>query len=444
MDKNKNNARADKKGVAPTAPTLPAPHSNAESDGSAHEYGWYMAGQGLFFLAGGIGFVLNNWLIVFYLREPPEIAGPAQMLMTLPQLLFVLFGGLSADRAELRSHLIRLQSLMVVPMLGLVLVILTGHLNWQSIVGLTFVGGTIGAFIQPARDSLLTRVTSRLTDRSIQQSIMTANMLQFGTQIFGIILVRFVAIIGPVPLILMQAGIYASGVLTTTRLSAYPPIRRSDGRGFAHQLHEIWDGLKESFSSPEIRPVMMWVLASGFITMGVYMIVLPFIVRDIYQGDAPEVTTMHACFFVGVTISSFFLSKWAHFRHQGRALLLSQMFTVVVMFTIHLNPPEFLFFFVIFCWGLSGAIGMSMTRSIVQQAAPATHRARILSVLLLFNFGGAPIGALLSGILVKALGPLDAVLVAATCSFLLVTTFTLFSGLWTMQTSYSRTTPQSD
>ena len=37
------------------------------------EYRWYMAGQGLFFFAGGIGFVLTPWLIAFHLKATPEV-----------------------------------------------------------------------------------------------------------------------------------------------------------------------------------------------------------------------------------------------------------------------------------------------------------------------------------------------------------------------------------
>lgn len=33
------------------------------------EYRWYMGGQAMFFASGGIGFVLGQWLIAFYLRK---------------------------------------------------------------------------------------------------------------------------------------------------------------------------------------------------------------------------------------------------------------------------------------------------------------------------------------------------------------------------------------
>ena len=73
---------------------------------------------------------------------------------------------------------------------------------------------------------------------------------------------------------------------------------------------------------------------------------------------------------------------------------------------------------------------MTMSRAIVQEAAPDTHRARIMSVYSLGMMGGMPIGSLLLCWCVGQFGARDAVLVpvfgmAVTASVLLLT-----SGLW--------------
>ena len=55
---------------------------------------------------------------------------------------------------------------------------------------------------------------------------------------------------------------------------------------------------------------------------------------------------------------------------------------------------EFIWFLVaIFAWGMCGTIPMSMSRSIIQSAAPADYRARVLAVYSLANLGGMPLGA---------------------------------------------------
>lgn len=435
--------------------TAPPPHGSPGPGDVAHttnaiaqnrqntpieEYRWYMGGQAMFFASGGIGFVLGQWLIAFYLREPPEVMGLAMMVMSLPQLLFILFGGLAADRMELRSHLLRMQALMMVPMMAVAVIIMMGHLTVVTLVAVNFVGAIFAAFVQPARDSLLSRVTTNLEHISIQQAITTANMLQFGAQILGILMVMAVAIVGPVSLIFVQSFLYLMGIYATTRLSVSPaPTRETNDDHWIKSLFsEVMEGLKISFTSPEIRPVMLWVLSSGFIVMGTFMIYLPLIVRDVFHGDALELTIMMTCFFTGVTICSRLLSRFGSFRHQGRALLIAQTSSACIMLVISQNHIVWIFFTLVFCWGLSAAVSMSMTRSIIQQAAPESHRARILSVFLLCMFGGSPVGSLIGGYLARNYGPLGAMLISMIASLSMILAFTLFSSLWSLKSQPPR------
>lgn len=396
------------------------------------QYRWYMSGQALYFFAGGIGFVLNQWLITFFLNETPEVVGIAQMIVSLPQLIFVLFGGMAADRLELRGHLVRLQFISAIPLLLLAIVIWTGQLSTWNVVSISVAGGIISAFAQPARDSLLTRVTRKLQDRSIQQTITIANMLQFGAQIFGIVLVSLVTTIGPIPLIMIQVSAALGAGLVTRRLDPSPA--EHDGEASLNGLlHDIWDGLFEAFTSPQIRPVMIWLGAFGFISMGIYLVVLPLMVRDIYHGGALEFSLIHVCFFGGVTIASYPLSKFGHFKYQGRMLFLAQAGTSSVIFVLSTNPGLFLFFSSIFGWGVAAALSMAMTRSIVQQNAPDTHRARILSVYQLVMFGGSPIGSFLAGYFVEGFGAVQVLFIAWIVTTLFLLGFVLFSNLWRMQ-----------
>lgn len=394
------------------------------------EYRWYMAGQGLFFFAGGIGFVLTTWLIAFYLEATPEVLARAQTMMSLPQLFFILLGGMIADKVELRAHLIRLHTLLLIPLILLVLTISADQLTVPLIVGISIISGVLFSFVQPARDSLLTRVTLSLGDRSIQQTITIANMMQFGSQIVGILLAGTAAMIGPIPLILTQLGISAAGTYAVTRLGRSPAPERQTQTGRLSGLRDIYEGLREAVRSNQIRPIMLWLGCTGFITMGIYLVVLPLVVRDIYGGNALEFSLVQACFFIGVTVSSYWLSKFGHFKHQGRMLLLAQFGSASLVVSMAFESSIIFVYGALLGWGLIAAISMSMTRSIVQQAAPDTHRARILSVYQLVMFGGAPIGSILAGFSVAHFGVLKTMLYAGSITISVTILFALFSGLW--------------
>ena len=80
-------------------------------------------------------------------------------------------------------------------------------------------------------------------------------------------------------------------------------------------------------------------------------------------------------------------------------------------------------------WGLSASVFMNAGRTLAQNAAPATHRGRVLSVYALGFMGSAPIGALLSGFLAGAVGPLATCALCAATMTVLATAAALRSGV---------------
>ena len=70
--------------------------------------------------------------------------------------------------------------------------------------------------------------------------------------------------------------------------------------------------------------------------------------------------------------------------------------------------PIDVFYLLIFLWGAGGGITMSMSRSIVQESAPPSHRARVMSVYSLGMMGGMPMGSLAMGYVIGVFGPLNA------------------------------------
>jgi len=74
--------------------------------------------------------------------------------------------------------------------------------------------------------------------------------------------------------------------------------------------------------------------------------------------------------------------------------------------------PFWGYLLILFLWGISGGVGLSMGRTIMQEEAPESHRARVMSVFSLANLGGMPIGAVLLGYCASGLGPLNSLFVA--------------------------------
>jgi MFS-type transporter involved in bile tolerance (Atg22 family) len=72
---------------------------------------------------------------------------------------------------------------------------------------------------------------------------------------------------------------------------------------------------------------------------------------------------------------------------------------------------------------------MSMSRTMIQQAAPEAYRSRVLAIFSLANMGGMPLGAVLLGTLSVRLGGEFALWIAALSMVFVLLTFRLIRAL---------------
>jgi MFS family permease len=114
---------------------------------------------------------------------------------------------------------------------------------------------------------------------------------------------------------------------------------------------------------------------------------------------------------LGTCTTIFFLMRRGGLERPGRALIIGSSISLCILSLLALELPIWAFYAVVYLWGLCGGISMTMSRSIVQEASPETHRARVLSVYSLGMMGGMPIGSVLLGWCVGVFGARLAVLV---------------------------------
>src|SRR5882724_4724970 len=132
-----------------------------------HPFHWYLGGHAAWFTSFGIQMILFPWLVAVVLNEPAQRVGIAQMAVMAPAILFMLYGGAVADRADCRRLLLRYQFLATLPPLALLGVIAAGALSYRALLFYGFAMGTLTAFVVPARDTLLSRVVRHGRERAI-------------------------------------------------------------------------------------------------------------------------------------------------------------------------------------------------------------------------------------------------------------------------------------
>lgn len=387
---------------------------------------WYLASTACYLMPGGIQGVLFPWLVAVYLHESPERVGLAQMASQLPMLLLILWGGLIGDRVDQRRLLIFLQLGMMGPPLIMASLIGTGHVSYELLIGWAVVGGCFGAFAQPTRDALLNRVAGA----EIQKVVTLSIGVQFGIQILGFGLGSTADRVGAPALLVTMAVFMLAASLATSRIPRLTPLPQAPRR---HPLREIGEGLAIAWRSEVIRPTIIFTFAIGIFFAGTYMVILPLMVRDLYGGSAGGIAAVFAANMLGTCTTIVWLIRRGGVARPGRAMLVNGVISCVILSLLHLQLAEWLFYLVVYAWGLGGGISMTMSRAIVQEAAPETHRARLMSVYSLGMMGGMPIGSLLLGWCVGQFGSRDAVLLPVAGMAVVVVLLLSTSGLWQVQ-----------
>ena len=364
---------------------------------------YYMGGQGFWFMLTGIQMVLIPAIGLFVLGVDPRGLGLAQAASMTPPILLMLVGGVTSERNDARLVLACAQFLAIAPPLILAFYLWWDVLSFGPYILSIVLMGTLSAFVIPARDTLLTRVA----DGDIQKTVTMAMMLQFIGMLSGIALVGFSVYIGFVPLVILQCALALICGFLALGLPRRTPAPVAEG---SSRLKEIAEGFRIVWEMKDILSVILVMAAIGIFYIGTFIVLLPLITYHMYGGNAGDLSTVQTLFWMGTILVTFLISRAKRIVYRGRFLSVAVFTGVGVLLVISYGIPFWALCGAVFVWGLGAGVSMSLTRMIVQEGAPESHRARVLSIYSLSFMGAAPIGAYTMGELAQNLPLYDVIL----------------------------------
>ena len=390
----------------------------------------YLASLAAHFCAGGMMGVVFPWIIVHELQEEQAWVGVAQSIASLPMMFLVLFGGAAADGRDLRAYLARLQLGAAVLVIVLATIVASHAISFAAVTACMFLLSIFSAFIMPARDSLLSHVVppSLALPRAVAMSVAAT----FGGQLVGTAAGAAASTVGPVPLLCLQATLLAFAGMLSSRLKVDNPdaMLASEPAPFARWLHVTGEAFAVVWQHERLRTIILYLVLGAPLFNGWFMVGIPLIVRDVYQGSSAGLSLIYTTFLLGLTLSSFAFSRLPPVERPGRLMMLLSLNNFFVFAVVHFAVPFAAFATLMFWWGVTSGVSMAVTRGMIQVAAPHTYRARVLSMLQFANVAGGPPGSLLYGFLAQWAGIENAVLVVPIVVSFLWLGFRFFSRLW--------------
>ncbi len=386
--------------------SFPPPASKEPpAPGPRGAYGWFVGGVAAWFLATGIHQVILSWLLVGELGVGAQGVGTVQMLGTLPILCFLLIAGATADRRDRRRLLMALHVFAAALSTTLAICVGAGWLSMGLLIAYVIGWGTVQAFTQPTRDALI----SDLASQNLLRGVAGMTLTQFFAMAIGARLAGLGEWFGNPALIGLQAALLLGGLIPLARL----PQMRSAAlhKSEPLSLAELRAGFGEVARTPGLLWVTLLVAANGLFFNGPFLVLCPVIIREVYDGSLRDLSLVMMALPLGTIAGSAVVILRGRMRRKGRVFLAALLTVACCLLALYSRPPLFVFVGLIFLWGVGHSLFYNTSRTLFQEAAPSSHRARVLAVHPLAFMGMSPISTMAAGFLGDRLGLLE------TCGF---------------------------
>jgi MFS family permease len=371
--------------------------------------------------------VVFAWLVTIILNETPDKVGLAQMAYLVPGTIFILIGGSIADQFGGRKIALIAQCAAASMAAGLAVSMALTSFTYDKFLVFAVCMGCSQAILTPARDGLLPLVA----DGQIQRRVVQASMIQFGIQMIGFVLASMADTVGAVMMLAVQSIVLSVGAVAYFYLEV-PLVKsaRTQARMLNQLRASIIEGFRSVIASPGMRMVVLQNCAMGIFFMGSYIVTVPLLIREVYNGSSTELSLINAANSLGLFLTIVVLLRVGDIKRQGRALLIAQGFGALVLSLAAIQVSFITLMGILFVWGMCGGMAMTMARTIMQEQSDEHQRGRMMGFYAFSFMGSGPIGALLSGYLVAWFGPSTSLAIASLCMFVVVVLVGTQSNLW--------------
>ncbi len=390
----------------------------------------YLGGQAMSEIGDQVWYVALSWTAVRL--GSPATAGVLMTLASLPRIALMLFGGVIADRFDIRRVMIASDGLRTAITLLAAAIALTGP-GLALLVALTLVFGTVDGIFMPAAGAMQPRLLApeQYTSGAAASNMLARLALSLGAPLGGVMVA-----VGGLPLALaVDAVTFAISVATLATVAPRPVVVTGDGaaddrdlaRPPARPLVTGEGAADDRDPTPPARPLASAYLADfvagarflvhepalGPLTVIGFIASLGFVgpmnigIAELadHRGWGPTgIGLLLTGFGAGAAASAVALLRWRICRHAGiwtAVLCAASGATIVALgFAPTLTA------------GLAAAVALGLVSApfavtstvLAQQRTPDDLRGRVSSFNLLSAYGTVPIAIAGTGLGIAAIG----------------------------------------
>ena len=367
----------------------------------------------LWFL-GQLVSVAGSWMqttaqgfLIYELTQSPAFLGYVGFAAGVPSWVFMLYGGVIADRISRRTIILAAQTAMMVLAFVLAGLVATGLVQPWMVVVLALLNGVANAFDAPSRQAFVVELVDRedMTNAIALNSTMFNAAAVVGPALAGVIY----ALLGPAWCFTLNGLSFVAVIAALLAMKLAPVVRTPRVGSTGDQLRQ---GLRYVVGD---RVTLTLILNMGVISLfGISMVNLfPAWSVNVLGGDVRTNGLMLAARGLGALSGALLIAALGKRTARGRFWTIGSFVMPLAMvgFAFARSIPLALILLVGLGWGFM--VVANSSNAMVQTRVPDELRGRIMSVYTLIFFGGMPLGALVAGLMADRIGAPTTVLINA-------------------------------
>ena len=355
-----------------------------------------------------LGSQLVQFALIWWLTQSTGSAivlTTASLVGLLPQVILGPFVGVLVDRWNRRWTMFLADSGVMVATLLLALLFWLGVAQLWHVYAILFLRAVAGSFHWPA----MTASTSLMVPDEHLTRIQGLNqMLNGGLNIIAAPLGALLVSLMPLQAILLIDAATALFAIVPLLFVVVPQPAQAEVLGVSPTV-TFWEDMKVG-----LRYVRNW--PGLLILMGLAMIInflvhptialLPLLVTNHFHGGAYHLSAIEVGIGVGIIAGGVTLSGWGGFRKKITTSLVGLIGISVGLLVIGFTPATLFWLAVggMFVSGFMMSLANGPVMAIIQSVVAPEKQGRVLTLLVSFSSGMAPIGLIFAGPLAEAFG----------------------------------------
>ncbi|MGI8484789.1 MAG: MFS transporter [Thermomicrobiales bacterium] len=363
-------------------------------------------------LISNLGNMLTSLAVPWFVLEPTGSAtktGLTAAVTLIPVIIASFFGGALADRASRRGLSVPADLMSSLTLAAAPFFYLTTGLSFPGLLQSMFLGAIFDAPGGTARQAMVPELAERasmpLERVNSAFGVNQAVSMLLGAPLVGIMIAR----LGPVNVLWFAAGAFVVSI--GSMLIFVPALARTAPSGTSY-LHEVREGFTWLLRNRLMRTLVLAALIINMVVSPIFGVAIPLFAKQQF-GSASDLGIMMSGMGVGALIGSLGYGLIGQ-RFSPRTIMLTAVPLLGAPFAgLAFLPSLWVSWGLLLITGIGSGMVNPLLQTMVQTQTPPSRLGRMMGALIAGSMVAAPIGLLLGGSVIAAIGLSGTLLVAA-------------------------------